>query len=167
MSQIILPNSKRAVPKTNAERAALDPQMEQAPSGIKIQLEDTEDPPGEEMTKNARVWKTYVREADRWDKEMVDGRNSLGDLKPDPGERSVDALLAISKKLDVILAGQQNTPSPILDSTSDTFAPSYSAIVVNILWLLSLSLSVAVSLIAMLAKEWCYKFISGPLWACL
>ena len=35
------------------------------------------------------------------------------------------------------------------------------SVVVNILWLLSLSLSVFVSLIAMLAKEWCYKFMSG------
>ncbi|QRV94414.1 hypothetical protein RhiJN_22432 [Ceratobasidium sp. AG-Ba] len=158
--------------------------MEQEPGGIRIQLEDPEDPPGEEMSKNARVWKTYVREADRWDKEMVDGRNSsldvllifaalfsaistafiiesLGDLKPDSAERSADALLAISQKLDFIVAGQQNTSPTILDSGLDAFAPSYSAVVVNILWLLSLSLSVAVSLIAMLAKEWCYQFMSG------
>ncbi|QRV94419.1 hypothetical protein RhiJN_22437 [Ceratobasidium sp. AG-Ba] len=195
MSQTILPNSERAIPKTNAERTAADPQMEQAPGGIRIQLEDPEDPPGEEMSKNARVWKTYVREADRWDKEMVDGRNSsldvllifvstfrplsppfaalfsaistafiiesLGDLKPDPAERSANSLLAISQKLDFIVAGQQNTSPMILDSGLDTFAPSYSAVVVNILWLLSLSLSVAVSLIAMLAKEWCYKFMTG------
>lgn len=32
---------------------------------------------------------------------------------------------------------------------------------VNALWFLSLSLSVAVSLIAMLAKEWCHAFISN------
>ncbi|QRV94416.1 hypothetical protein RhiJN_22434 [Ceratobasidium sp. AG-Ba] len=191
MSQTILPSSKRAIPKTNAERTAVDPQTEQAPGGIRIQLEDPEDPPGEEMSKNARVWKTYVREADRWDKEMVDGRNrraidfrkrflvstspaalfsaistafiieSLGDLKPDPAERSAGALLAISQKLDFIVAGQRNMSPTILDSGLDTFAPSYSAVVVNILWLLSLSLSVAVSLIAMLAKEWCYKFMTG------
>ncbi|QRW08630.1 hypothetical protein RhiLY_07629 [Ceratobasidium sp. AG-Ba] len=139
--------------------------MEQSPGGIKIQLDDPEDPPG-------------------WDKEMVDGRNSsldvllifaalfsaistafivesLGDLKPDPAERSADALLAISQKLDFIVAGQQNMAPAIMDSGLNAFAPSYSVIVVNILWLLSLSLSVAVSLIAMLAKEWCYKFMTG------
>ncbi|QRV94412.1 transmembrane protein [Ceratobasidium sp. AG-Ba] len=184
MSHTILPNSKRAIPQTNAERNAGDPHMEQAAGGIKIQLEDPEDPPGEEMAKNARVWKTYVREADRWDKEMVDGRNSsldvllifaalfsaistafiiesLGDLKSDPAERSADTLFTISQQLNFIATGQQNTSPPSLASTSDTFTPSYSAVVVNILWLLSLSLSVAVSLIAMLAKEWCYKFMTG------
>ncbi|QRV94410.1 hypothetical protein RhiJN_22428 [Ceratobasidium sp. AG-Ba] len=86
---------------------------------------------------------------------------SLGDLKPDPAERSVDALLAISQKLDVIITGQQTLNPLTHDPTLDTFTPSYSAIVVNILWLLSLSLSVAVSLIAMLAKEWCYKFMTS------
>ncbi|KAF8603247.1 hypothetical protein BDV93DRAFT_407854, partial [Ceratobasidium sp. AG-I] len=32
---------------------------------------------------------------------------------------------------------------------------------VNVLWFLSLILSVAVTLIAMLAKEWCHLFMSG------
>ncbi|KAH7318035.1 hypothetical protein B0J17DRAFT_533144, partial [Rhizoctonia solani] len=32
---------------------------------------------------------------------------------------------------------------------------------VNVLWFFSLILSAAVSLIAMLAKEWCYLFMSG------
>ncbi|QRV79815.1 transmembrane protein [Ceratobasidium sp. AG-Ba] len=166
-------------------------------------VEDLEDPPGEEMTKSARVWKTYVREADRWDKEMVDGRNSsldvllifvsilesqtklmddltsptgailispflnrfiiesLGDLKPDSAESSARSLLAISQKLDVIVSGRQSEPPPVQESPFDDYSPAYSTIVVNILWLLSLSLSVAVSLIAMLAKEWCYKFTIG------
>ncbi|KAG9120543.1 hypothetical protein FRC07_003923 [Ceratobasidium sp. 392] len=46
-----------------------------APYQLPAVPEDSPDPPGEEMSKDARVWKTYVREADRWDKEMIDGRN--------------------------------------------------------------------------------------------
>jgi hypothetical protein len=30
---------------------------------------------GAELTKDARVWKVYVKEADRWDAELVDGWN--------------------------------------------------------------------------------------------
>ncbi|CCO36056.1 hypothetical protein BN14_10178 [Rhizoctonia solani AG-1 IB] len=30
---------------------------------------------GAELTKDARVWKVYVQEADRWDAELVDGWN--------------------------------------------------------------------------------------------
>ncbi|QRV94435.1 phenylalanine-tRNA ligase beta subunit [Ceratobasidium sp. AG-Ba] len=179
MSQVMLPNSQKSLPKTNAGRVEAQPNIQQTPDGIRVQVEDPEDPPGEEMTKTARVWKTYVREADRWDKEIVDGRNSsldvllifaalfsaistafiiesLGDLKPDTAESSARSLLAISRKLDAIVAGQQPTPLPAQAATLDDFSPSYSSIVVNILWLLSLSLSVA-----------CYKFMmgrSGPIY---
>ncbi|QRV94436.1 hypothetical protein RhiJN_22454 [Ceratobasidium sp. AG-Ba] len=196
MSQVMLPNSQNAIPKTHAERVQAEPRIEQAPGGIRVQVEDPEDPPGEEMTKAARVWKTYVREADQLDKEMVEGRNSfckrypaskvvmniideqtqaalfsaistafiiesLGDLKPDTAESSARSLLAISQKLDAIATGQQTTSPSVQDTSLDDFSPTHSAVVVNILWLLSLSLSVAVSLIAMLAKEWCYKFMTG------
>ncbi|QRV89309.1 activating signal cointegrator 1 complex subunit 3 [Ceratobasidium sp. AG-Ba] len=194
----MLPNSQNAIPKTHAQRVQIDPKIEQAPGGIRVQLEDPEDPPGEEMTKSARVWKTYVQEADQLDKEMVEGRNSsldvllifvsttlssvvitflnetipgrtvlgylyrsLGDLKPDTGESSARSLLAISQKLDAIVTDRQPTFLPAQTVSLDDFSPSRSAVMVNILWLLSLSLSVVVSLIAMLAKEWCYKFMTG------
>ena len=92
---------------------------------------------------------------------------SLGDLKPDPAESSARTLLAISQKLDAIATGQQSTSLPAANLDLDSFTTPHSAVVVNILWLLSLSMSVAVSLIAMLAKEWCYKFMSnrvGPMY---
>ncbi|KAG9085532.1 hypothetical protein FS749_004352, partial [Ceratobasidium sp. UAMH 11750] len=41
------------------------------------------DPPddlGAEMAREARVWKTYVRESDKSDKELVDGRNNSLDV---------------------------------------------------------------------------------------
>ncbi|KAF8598723.1 hypothetical protein BDV93DRAFT_400768, partial [Ceratobasidium sp. AG-I] len=41
------------------------------------------------------------------------------------------------------------------------FSPSTSAVAVNVLWFMSLILSIAVTLIAMLAKEWCHIFMAG------
>jgi hypothetical protein len=86
---------------------------------------------------------------------------SLNDLKPDPAESSAWTLLAISQTLAAMSNGQAVT-LPTQD-TPDTpaFSPSRTAVVVNLLWFLSLSVSVAVSLIAMVAKEWCYMFMSG------
>ncbi|KAG9085372.1 hypothetical protein FS749_004464, partial [Ceratobasidium sp. UAMH 11750] len=140
------------------------------------------------MTNEARVWKTYVWETDRWDKELVGGRNStldvllifaalfsaistafvivsITDLKPDYTESSAQTLLVIAQML-AIQASPQNAslmaPSP---PDAHSFSPSSTAVLVNSLWMLSLSLSVAVSPIAMLAKDWCYKFTfnrSGP-----
>ncbi|KAG8682768.1 hypothetical protein FRC08_014736 [Ceratobasidium sp. 394] len=142
------------------------------------------DKPGDEMTKEARVWKTYVWETDRWDKELVGGRNSsldvllifaalfsaistafvigsITDLKPDYAESSAQSLLAISQ----LLSAQANPQNPPLTApgppNTPSFSPSSTAVLVNLLWMLSLSLSVAVSLIAMLAKDWCYKFTSN------
>ncbi|KAG8793665.1 hypothetical protein FRC12_002069 [Ceratobasidium sp. 428] len=185
MTDVFFPNSSKSIPKTNDERAAaIEPPTRVTNSCGLEMLKDPPDLPGEEMAKDARVWKTYVKEADRWDKEMIDGRNSsldvmlifaalfsaistafiiesLGDLKPDLADESTQTLLFISQTLTAMANGQP-APSPPVD----TFNPQRlslprSAVVVNVLWLLSLSLSVAVSLIAMLAKDWCYKFMSG------
>ncbi|KAG8790838.1 hypothetical protein FRC12_010865 [Ceratobasidium sp. 428] len=179
------PNIQQAIPKTNEERMMNEPKTAQALGGSAV-LDDPDDEPGLEMAKGARVWRTYVKETDRWDKEIVDGRNnsldvllifaalfsavstafiieSLKDLKEDYTKSSAEALLAIGRKLDAISMSQPVTPLPvqIQGSSSDAFSPPHASVVVNALWLLSLSLSVAVSLIAMLAKEWCYKFMSG------
>ncbi|EUC59575.1 transmembrane protein, putative, partial [Rhizoctonia solani AG-3 Rhs1AP] len=145
------------------------------------------DEPGKELGPDAQVWKTYVREADQVDEEKVDGWNksmdvilifaalfsaistafvieSYKNLKPDPADVSSRTLLTISQTLAAIANGSQPAGS---QSSSDTevddppFSASWSAICVNVLWFLSLSLSVAVSLISMLAKEWCLKFMSN------
>ncbi|KAG8681277.1 hypothetical protein FRC09_017596, partial [Ceratobasidium sp. 395] len=148
------------------------------------------------MAKEARVWRTYVREADRWDQEMIAGRNnsldvllnrvSLGvtnrhvtkaalfsaistafiieglkDMKPDPAESSAQTLLVVSQMLVAISHGQIANVTNQDAADSSTFSPSRAALVVNVLWLLSLSLSLTVALVAILAKEWCYKFMSG------
>ncbi|KAG8718605.1 hypothetical protein FRC08_004849 [Ceratobasidium sp. 394] len=163
MRNVMLPDNSRAVP-------------------VNIIADDPEDEPGEEMAREARVWRTYVKEADRWDRELVDGRNnvcivklafslflvlcrfiveSIGDLKPDPTESTAQTLLIVSQTLVAIANGQPVSLPAQVESEGTPFSPSRSAVAVNVLWLLSLSLSVAVSLVAMLAKEWCYKFMSG------
>ncbi|KAG9086642.1 hypothetical protein FS749_003505 [Ceratobasidium sp. UAMH 11750] len=67
----------------------------------------------------------------------------------------------MSQMLAAIVNNQHVASSPAGALDSPAFSPSRTAVVVNMLWFLSLSLSVAVSLVAMLAKEWCYKFTSG------
>ncbi|CAE6453666.1 unnamed protein product [Rhizoctonia solani] len=149
------------------------------------------DPPQEfdeeekELGPDAQVWKTYVKEADQVDEELVDGWNksmdvnlifaalfsaistafvieSYKNLKPDPADVSAQTLLVISQTLLTIANGSQPTsPSPIPGVEAPLFKASASAICVNVLWFLSLSLSVAVSLISMLAKEWCLEFMAG------
>ncbi|CAE6455647.1 unnamed protein product [Rhizoctonia solani] len=143
------------------------------------------DEEGKELGPDAQVWKTYVREADQVDEEMVDGWNKSMDvilifaalfsaistafviesyksLKPNPPDASSQALLIISQTLMLIANGSQpssNPPTP--DAETPVFQASAKDICVNVLWFLSLSLSVAVSLISMLAKEWCLEFMSG------
>ncbi|CAE7072417.1 unnamed protein product [Rhizoctonia solani] len=143
------------------------------------------DKEGKELDVDAQVWKAYVREADQIDKERVDGWNESMDvilifaalfsaistafviesyksLKQDPTDLSSQTLLTISQTLKLIANGSQpsGTP-PSSEVETPLFQPSLKAICVNVLWFLSLSLSVAVSLISMLAKEWCLEFMIG------
>ncbi|CAE6487329.1 unnamed protein product [Rhizoctonia solani] len=145
------------------------------------------DEPRKELSMDAQVWKTYVKEADQVDGELVDGWNKSTDvilifaalfsaistafviesyknLKQDPTDLSAQTLLVISRSLAIIANGSQLNDASInteLQSGAPSFITPLSAICVNVLWFLSLSLSVAVSLISMLAKERCLAFISG------
>ncbi|CEL62412.1 hypothetical protein RSOLAG1IB_10453 [Rhizoctonia solani AG-1 IB] len=129
---------------------------------------------GAELTKDARVWKVYVKEADRWDAELVDGWNnflieSSGMLKQDPNDVSAAALVVISHAL-VALAGNSSVDLSTLslpDQSAAPFMPPHNAVVVNTLWYLSLATSIATSFLAMLAKDWCHSFAinrSGHPW---
>ncbi|KAG8778854.1 hypothetical protein FRC12_024768 [Ceratobasidium sp. 428] len=120
---------------------------------------------GKELGKNARVWKTYVQEASRWDADMVDGWNrfvieSLKSLQPDPAVASSNTLSAISQTLFLIANSQPGSPLSLTAPEPETFVAPVSAICVNALWFLSLSLSVSVSLIAMLAKDWARGYVA-------
>ncbi|KAG8769756.1 hypothetical protein FRC12_004752 [Ceratobasidium sp. 428] len=112
--------------------------------------------------RGGRVWTTYVKESREHDDELVDGWNrfvleSVKSLQPDPSDQTVAILLDISQAI------RRNQSGDITTMASNTlqpdFRPTTSAIWVNALWFLSLSLSVAVSLVTMLAKQWCYYFL--------
>ncbi|CAE6420907.1 unnamed protein product [Rhizoctonia solani] len=155
---------------------------------------------GAELDKDARVWSAYVKEADQWDDEMVDGWNrwaltvlasqgllkeqkilgcyarrrcslqsqqrnyfvveSSKNLQPDPATMSATTLQEISQILRLMSNNQSGASIP-QSSNEANFKPSASAIWVNALWFLSLALSVSVSLATMLAKQWCYSYMSG------
>ncbi|CAE6450424.1 unnamed protein product [Rhizoctonia solani] len=141
---------------------------------------------GAELGKEARVWKVYVKETDRWDAELVGGWNKSLDvilvfaalfsavstafliessrkLQQDPSDVSAAALLRISQTL-VAMTTNSSVELPPISPKSQLepgFVPSRNAIVVNTLWYLSLSLSIATSLLAMLAKDWCHSFAAN------
>ncbi|GAB1526098.1 hypothetical protein RhiTH_009264 [Rhizoctonia solani] len=127
----------------------------------------TDKAPKSDIGPNAEVWKRYVLETDRADKELVEGWNkfileSTQDLKPDYAEVSAHTLAAI---LAAVSSGSTANSSDIPTMDQSEFSPSSAAIQVNILWFTSLSLSVAVALIAIVAKDWCYQFMAtrtGP-----
>ncbi|CAE6440446.1 unnamed protein product [Rhizoctonia solani] len=156
-------------------------------TGIKVTdaTQDEFDEYGAELRRDARVWKTYVREADKFDAELVDGWNrsldvtlifaalfttictafvieSSKSLKEDPTgivgrrlDRITDILLVVANLSD------SSQISPTNMTASQSFSPRPVDLCVNMLWFFSLILSGAVSLLAMLAKEWCHLFISG------
>ncbi|KAF8751478.1 hypothetical protein RHS01_08210 [Rhizoctonia solani] len=150
----------------------------------------TDKAPKSDIGPNAEVWKRYVLETDRADKELVEGWNkhapdlctftcfgkltsnvrlmwsqaalfsaistafileSTQDLKPDYAEVSAHTLAAI---LAAVSSGSTANSSDIPTMDQSEFSPSSAAIQVNILWFTSLSLSVAVALIAIVAKDW-------------
>jgi hypothetical protein len=87
---------------------------------------------------------------------------SLQDLKPDPADTTAQTLAIMSQTLVSIANGQPVDASSISASAeASAFLPSRSAVLVNTLWFLSLSLSVFVSLVAILAKDWFYRFMLG------
>ncbi|KAH7308360.1 hypothetical protein B0J17DRAFT_553948, partial [Rhizoctonia solani] len=86
-------------------------------------------------------------------------------LKEDPAEtsaRRLDQMISIL----LVMAGasdrsELNATEIMAPISSEPFSPRPVDLCVNVLWFFSLILSAAVSLIAMLAKEWCYLFMSG------
>ncbi|KAF8687615.1 hypothetical protein RHS03_09916, partial [Rhizoctonia solani] len=144
-------------------------EAEENPSPKDIQNDSKlNDAPEGDIRPNAEVWKKYVIETDRADKELVEEWNkfileSTKDLKPDYAEVSAHTLAAVLAALSPTTS-DNSSDVPTMDQSN--FAPTAVAIQVNILWFTSLSLSVAVALIAIVAKDWCYQFMAtrtGPM----
>ncbi|KAG8697625.1 hypothetical protein FRC09_007746, partial [Ceratobasidium sp. 395] len=175
------------------------------PVDLQAELDDY----GSELARDARIWPAYVREAEKWDEDMVDGWNRsldvilgtcefIGDasdhvfidllrcqysigtqaalfsaistafviessknLKPDPSEATAASMLVVVSVLHAIAEGRPANTSPEGSNNVPEFTPPFAAVCVNTLWFLSLSLGVSVSLVAMLAKQWCHSYMSG------
>ncbi|CAE6454710.1 unnamed protein product, partial [Rhizoctonia solani] len=85
-----------------------------------------------------------------------------GMLKQDPNDISAAALVVISQALVAISTGNSSAnplaSTPPEQGNASDFVPSRVAVIVNTLWYMSLSLSIATAFLAMLAKDWCYSF---------
>ncbi|KAG8793898.1 hypothetical protein FRC12_001200 [Ceratobasidium sp. 428] len=82
-------------------------------------------------------------------------------LQQDPTETSAQTLQAMSQILIAISNGQSANDFTSSTASPSRFSPPPSGVLVNALWYLSLTLSVAVSLVAMVSKSWCNAFMSN------
>ena len=83
-------------------------------------------------------------------------------LQEDPADVTAQTLMAISYALSVLAnTTQPKTVEPLSRANEGSFTPSRITVTINTLWYLSLSLSVATSLLAMLAKDWCHSFMAS------
>ncbi|KEP48326.1 putative transmembrane protein [Rhizoctonia solani 123E] len=129
------------------------------------------DKPGEELGKDARVWELYVRETSQEDREFIDGWNRTTDVTLSEYYFLL-FLIETSKSLRQYPAnevlGHPDATSLMTNGTqaaqdvnpiTNALGPSRAIVIINALWFLSLILSVAVSFVAMLSKEWFFGFM--------
>ncbi|QRW09863.1 transmembrane protein [Ceratobasidium sp. AG-Ba] len=87
-------------------------------------------------------------------------RQSLQYLTPDEAEKTNDMLLIISRSLLANANHSISLPTEAMLQPAE-FSPPKHAIVTNTLWFLSLMISLSVTLISILAKEWCHVYMAG------
>ena len=75
-------------------------------------------------------------------------------LKPDPGEATTRLLQQVTQQLAAISSGTE-----LALPTSDAFTPKRSSIHVNILWFLSLCISLSCALAATLVQQWATRYL--------
>ncbi|KAJ7138568.1 hypothetical protein C8R46DRAFT_813180, partial [Mycena filopes] len=118
------------------------------------------------------IWTIYISEAEKYDKALVESWKSdmegmlifaglfsasltafliesYKTLNSDPQETTTQLLAQISAQLAASANGTtwQMSPTP-------SFTPSASALTCNLLWFISLGLSLACALIATLLEQW-------------
>ncbi|KAG8736994.1 hypothetical protein FRC12_017334, partial [Ceratobasidium sp. 428] len=140
------------------------------------------------------VWPHYVKEAEKWDLELIDGWNkgmdvllrgfsnymngfmttnshlpivfaalfsavvtgflidSYKGLQQDSAEVTTMEIAQIANLLQAIALGE--APSLRNSTNTSAFQPTTTAVAINLVWFLSLSLSILVALVAMLVKQW-------------
>ncbi|KAJ7056164.1 hypothetical protein C8F01DRAFT_964703, partial [Mycena amicta] len=126
----------------------------------------------------SKLWAVYVSEAEKYDKSLVESWKSdmegmlifaglfsasltvfivesYKTLTPDSGDATVQLLAQISQQLSSAANGTVYTPE---GPTAVRAAPQ-SAIVCNVLWFLSLGLSLTCALVATLLEQWARDFL--------
>ncbi|KZT62313.1 hypothetical protein CALCODRAFT_403790, partial [Calocera cornea HHB12733] len=84
---------------------------------------------------------------------------SLGLLFPDKAQATVDALMVVSAQLNALNNPGSSPPSPY--QPTDPFVPNAISVWINVLWILSLTISLFTSVLAMLAKQWCRAYAAN------
>ncbi|KAJ7138577.1 hypothetical protein C8R46DRAFT_969345, partial [Mycena filopes] len=125
----------------------------------------------------AKIWTVYISEAEKYDKALVESWKSdmegmlifaglfsasltafliesYKTLNSDPQETTTRLLAQISAQLAASANGTTWEMSP-----PAAFTPSASAVTCNLLWFISLGLSLACALIATLLEQWARDFI--------
>jgi len=141
-----------------------------------------DDPFGLEAGPNARVWKVYLDEADKFDTEKIEGWSdtidlllifaglfsavvagfvvlSSGSLQPDYAPMSASLLfklVAIQRAIATGISVSSIPPSTI--SPSSRFVATSLDTWVNGLWFTSLTLNLSAALIAVLTKSWLSQY---------
>ncbi|KAH8817669.1 hypothetical protein DL96DRAFT_1504329 [Flagelloscypha sp. PMI_526] len=141
------------------------------------------DPMGGEARDDARVWSTYLDEAESHDYDMIQGFRDTIDsllvlaglfsaivatfvaqttqsLKPDVAQ--LNLLIQIEQTALLRAGGNASALNLIPSSRITTDTPTYTKadLWINGLFLTSLSLSMATALLAVLVKQWCQAYTS-------
>ncbi|KAJ7456138.1 hypothetical protein FB451DRAFT_1143580, partial [Mycena latifolia] len=125
----------------------------------------------------ARLWAVYISEAEKYDKALVESWKSdmegmlifaglfsasltafiiesYKTLVPDPSESTAQLLAQISQQLAATANG-----STFLPPALPVFTPPVTSLACNILWFISLGLSLSCALIATLLEQWARDFL--------
>ncbi|KAH8817823.1 hypothetical protein DL96DRAFT_1623445 [Flagelloscypha sp. PMI_526] len=141
------------------------------------------DPDGKEASPEARVWLTYLDEAEMYDHDMIQGfRDTIDSLlvlaglfsaivatfgaqtsqafKPDFAQ--LNLLVQLEQTALLRTGGNVSAMSTVPVSNITTDTPTYTTadLWINGLFFTSLSLSVATALLAVLVKQWCQAYTS-------
>lgn len=82
--------------------------------------------------------------------------SSYNDLFPDDSENTLTILAQISRQLDALSKNRVYPISPTFDSF--TFSPSPSTVIINVLWAISLAISLISALLATLLLQWTRRY---------
>ncbi|KAG8779030.1 hypothetical protein FRC12_024679 [Ceratobasidium sp. 428] len=130
------------------------------------------------------IWQHYIEQADKWDKALISGWNQGMDnlllfatlfsaivtaflieshksLQQDNSQIAATGIIQIADSLQIIAAGGRPNLQNSTSQLQADFRPTPAAVAVNLCWFLSLSLSISVTLVALLVKQWGHDYQAG------